>query len=267
MQRMGETYMKTNYHTHNRRCNHAAGTIEDYIKVAIEEKFDEIGISDHLPHPGKTIDTPFRMKYEEVSEYFKEINDVIEKYGDKISIKKAIECEYFDDFGWLYNELKEKYKVDYLLLGVHFFPYKGQWHYVGAVNLDEDMLEAYVDHAVESMKAGIFKYIAHPDLFGVSYRDWNEHSIKQARRILETAEEMDLPIEININGFNRGTMEYNNGIRYPYPIKEFWELSKEYDVKRILGIDAHSPEHMRDLEKGLNFAKELDLEIIDRLEL
>ena len=42
--------MKTNYHTHNYRCNHADGTIEDYIKVAIEEGYDEIGISDITCH-------------------------------------------------------------------------------------------------------------------------------------------------------------------------------------------------------------------------
>ena len=128
------------------------------------------------------------------------------------------------------------------------------------------MLEAYVDHVVKSMKSGLFKYIAHPDLFGVSYRDWDEEAIKQARRILETAEEMNLPIEININGFNRGTIKYNNGTRYQYPIKDFWELSKEYNVTRILGVDAHDPKHLKDLEKGLNFAKELQIEVMDKLE-
>ena len=40
--------MKTNYHTHNFRCNHAIGNVEDYIKIAIEEGFDEIGTPDHL---------------------------------------------------------------------------------------------------------------------------------------------------------------------------------------------------------------------------
>ena len=45
-----------------------------------------------------------------------------------------------------------------------------------------------------------------------------------------------------------------------------WELSKEYNVKRIVGIDAHNPEEMHDLDMGLNFAKEHDLTIIDRLE-
>ena len=99
--------MKTNYHTHNFRCNHAIGNVEDYIKIAIEEGFDEIGISDHLPHPGKNIDNESRMTYEEIPEYFAEIDEAIKKYGDKISIKKGIEGEYFEDFKWFYEELKQ----------------------------------------------------------------------------------------------------------------------------------------------------------------
>ena len=68
--------MKSNYHTHNYRCNHAVGNVEEYVKEAISEGFDEIGISDHLPHPGKNIDNGNRMRYEELKEYFDEIDDV-----------------------------------------------------------------------------------------------------------------------------------------------------------------------------------------------
>ena len=37
------------YHTHNRRCGHALGEIEDYVKLAINKNFSEIGITDHFP--------------------------------------------------------------------------------------------------------------------------------------------------------------------------------------------------------------------------
>ena len=37
------------YHTHNRRCGHALSEIEDYVLVAIDKNFSEIGISDHFP--------------------------------------------------------------------------------------------------------------------------------------------------------------------------------------------------------------------------
>lgn len=258
--------MKTNYHTHNYRCNHAVGTIKEYVEEAIKEGFDVIGLSDHLPHPGKNIDNENRMKYEELPEYFKEIDEVKEMYGDKIEIKKGIECEYFPDFLWLYDELREKFKVDYLILGAHFFPYNGKWFYIGSY-LTPDSLEKYVNFVIESMESGLFDYIAHPDVFGIGYRDWDEYSIKASRRILKKAEEFDMPIEININGFKKRRMKYNHGERYMYPIREFWELSKEYNVRRIIGVDAHKPKDMRDFQMAIDFAKELGLEVIDNIDL
>lgn len=258
--------MKSNYHTHNYRCNHAEGTVEEYILESIKEGFDEIGVSDHLPHPGKTIDNGYRMKYAELSSYVRDMDEAIKKYGHKISIKKGMECEYFSDYGWIYEELVEKHKMDYLLLGVHFFPYKGQWLYVGEIEFTPEILEAYVDFVIESMKSGLFKCIAHPDLFGISYLNWDEDAIKQSRRILKTAEALDMPLEVNVNGMRRPKAKYNNGQRYQYPIRDFWELSKEYKVKRIIGIDAHNISDMRDFQMGLDFCNELRLEVIDKLE-
>ena len=70
--------MRSNYHTHTYRCNHATGTIEDYVKEAIKANIDEIGISDHLPHPGKNIDNYHRMAYEDLEDYFGKIEEAIE---------------------------------------------------------------------------------------------------------------------------------------------------------------------------------------------
>ena len=72
--------MKTNYHTHNYRCNHATGTASDYVEEAIKNGFSEIGISDHLPHPGKDIDNHHRMAVDDIPNYIKEIEEAIEKH-------------------------------------------------------------------------------------------------------------------------------------------------------------------------------------------
>ncbi|WP_297633647.1 histidinol-phosphatase [uncultured Clostridium sp.] len=257
--------MKTNYHTHNFRCKHASGNAEDYVKKAIEEGYDEIGLSDHMCHPGMDLDNKSRMYYEELPGYFREVNEAIEKYGDKISIKRGLECEYFPGIEWLYEELEKEYRVDYLILGAHFFKHNEEWLYVGW-GLDEKMLEEYSDFVVQSMETGYFTYLAHPDLFFIIYKEWNEYSIKASRKILEAAEKMNMPLEININGYKKSKIKTKNGDRYPYPVKEFWELSKEYNVKRIIGVDAHNPKDLEDFNKGLEFAKSLDLEVIEKLD-
>lgn len=257
--------MKTNYHTHNYRCNHGKGTVLEYVSESINNNFDEIGISDHIPHPGIYIDTNSRMDYSDLENYFNDIDEAIKLYGDKISIKKSMECEYFREYTWLYNELKEKYKVDYLILGAHFFLYKNEMTYVGIGNFTPHMLDAYIDYLIESMESGYFKYLAHPDVFGISYLNWDEHSERASRRLFKKAEELKITLEININGLRKPKIECTTGLRYQYPIKEFWLLSKEYNVDIIIGIDAHSPKEMNDLNIGINFAKALDIKLIDRL--
>lgn len=259
--------MKTNYHTHNYRCIHAKGTVDQYINEAIKAGLDEVGISDHLPHPGSDLDPNNRMKYEELESYFKEIDEAKEKYKDKISIKKSIECEYFPKYEWLYKEFREKYNVDYLLLGVHFFPYNGKDVYIGWMKEDVEVLETYVDYVIKSMETKLFDCLAHPDLFGMVYVNWDEHAEKASRRILEKAEELKIPLEININGMRKGIIKYNKGERYKYPHKDFWNLAKEYNVDVIIGIDAHSPEEMNDLDMGIQFAKEIGIKVIDRLNI
>ena len=48
------------YHTHNERCGHATGTIENYILEAIDKNLDEIGITDHFPVDVLPIPQKFR---------------------------------------------------------------------------------------------------------------------------------------------------------------------------------------------------------------
>ena len=76
---------KTNFHTHNYRCEHAVGNVEDYVKVAIREGYTELGISDHAPMPEYYENN--RMKEEDFDGYLKEIEEAQEKYGNKLCEK------------------------------------------------------------------------------------------------------------------------------------------------------------------------------------
>ena len=40
--------MKANYHTHLKLCGHAEGMSEDYVKVAIIEGYEILGMSDRI---------------------------------------------------------------------------------------------------------------------------------------------------------------------------------------------------------------------------
>ena len=76
--------MKTNYHTHTERCNHAVGKDEDFVISAIKAHYDEIGFSDHSPWKYESDFVPrIRMRLEEFEDYYQSITNLKKKYKDQ----------------------------------------------------------------------------------------------------------------------------------------------------------------------------------------
>ena len=174
---------KTNFHTHVYRCGHATGNVKDYVREAVENGYEAIGVSDHGPLPDYLFD---RMGHSEVEEYLNDINEAISEFGDKIKIYKALELEYFPEFDEYYKDLEEKF--DYLVLGHHYYDgRKSSWH-VETV----DNLETYANELIRAMESGHFAFAAHPDLFASAYPIWDENCIAASYKICKKALELEL---------------------------------------------------------------------------
>ena len=66
--------MKTNYHTHTMRCNHARGFDREYVQAAIAAGVEELGFSDHSPYIFKDGHmSGFRMSLAAYDDYFDSI--------------------------------------------------------------------------------------------------------------------------------------------------------------------------------------------------
>lgn len=256
---------KTNFHTHNYRCEHARGTVDDYVQKAIENGYTELGISDHAPVPKYY--TKNRMKMEDFEGYLKEIEDAKQKNKDKIKIYKSVEIEYFPEFSSYYRELQTK--LDYLVLGLHAYRYKDEEeHFSTSWNINNEKdVEAYGKYMVEAIESGFFDYIAHPDLYMSNYREWNQVTERVAHYICRAAKIADIPLEVNANGIRKTLAEHPDWDRYQYPYREFWEIAKQYDVKVIIGSDAHDFETMEDVAMSLArlFAEDLELNVIETI--
>ena len=80
------------WHTHNSMCQHAIGSLEDYVKKAIELDLGLIGMSDHFPYDyligidGIPIED-YAMILDEIKIYISTIEHLKEKYNKKIDIK------------------------------------------------------------------------------------------------------------------------------------------------------------------------------------
>ena len=85
--------IKIDYHTHHYRCGHARGTIEDYIRRAIELGLEEIGISDHLPlyfREGNDPGPGSAMAKHELPEYVDEVLALTVMTQAKLHIRESV---------------------------------------------------------------------------------------------------------------------------------------------------------------------------------
>lgn len=247
------------YHCHTTRCGHAVGEDEEYVQAAIKLGIKRLGFSDHAMLPGYS-QHGVRGDYSEFEGYVQSIRSLKEKYKDQIEISVGFEAEYYEDRVDYYKELLETKKLDFLILGQHCTGKDGKFQWYFYTDCPIDIVSKYIDDVIKGIETGLFSYVAHPDLFMYSQNEWNEELEQQARRLLKKCEEYKVPVEINIWGMRRPEW---NGYSYGYPNEHFFDLVKEYNVKVVLGMDAHTPEFFKqeNVDAGFAFAKRHGLKV------
>lgn len=226
--------MYIDLHNHTALCNHATGTIEEYIQMAIAQKIDTFGFSDHAP---MNFDT-YRMRFDEMQTYEAQVLHVKEKYAGQIEILLGYEVDFLE--GFIDQSVLER-KVDYLIGSVH---YLGNWgfdnpEFIGEYhdkNMD-DVWQKYFD-AIENMaKSNLFDIVGHLDLIKV----FNYLPKKDVRLIAKDAlnaiKNANMVVEINAAGFRKPIGEQ-------YPSHPLLEMMAERDIPISFGSDAHEIEHI-----------------------
>lgn len=267
--------MKTNYHTHTPHCRHAAGdSTAEYAEAAYKLGMDVLGFSDHAAFPDH--DFGCRMPYEEMSVYFKEVDELKSEYDPKgLQIFKGVEIEYLPDYlytdsisgGNYYEYLLNEEKLDYLLCGEHFFKTKDNTLLNIYDITDSSQIVNYALACKEAMETGYFKILAHPDIFGVSDYPWDYNHDKASDIIIEAAIKTGTIIEFNANGYRRGIRQYSEGKRYMYPLNEFWNKMSKTSIPVLIGSDSHNPKEIWDfaIDQAHETLKELGITPIDTI--
>lgn len=233
----------SNYHTHLELCKHATGNVDDYCKSAIARGLTVLGISDHTPLPDNRWITE-RMEMNQFDSYCLSIDRARVIYPD-LKILKAVECESVAIYNSFYeNELLGKYKLDYLVGAIHYFPHNGGWINIFEDDLNAASLGSFAKCMIDAMESKLYAFMAHPDIFGYIYSDWDSDAEHCTRDILEAAEQLGTPLEINGKGFRKPKIACSKGMRYRYPWENFWEIVSEYDINVIINSDAHAPEEV-----------------------
>lgn len=231
--------MRVDLHNHTTLCNHATGSVEEYIKKAIEVGIDVFGFSDHAP---MNFDPKYRMKFSQMELYETWVKEVQEKYKNDIKILLGYEVDYLD--GYVLDEVVNK-KVDYLIGSVHFLKNKNEmWgfdnpEFIGGFkSKDIDTIWSEYFEAIESMaKTSLFDIVGHLDLIKVFKYLPNKDVRILAKNALKSIKSSNMVIEINSAGLRKPIAEV-------YPSKQLLELAYEMQIDITFSSDAHKVEQI-----------------------
>jgi len=247
------------WHTHNSLCKHAVGTIEDYIKNAIELDLNVIGISDHFPYEYLSSEIPslkdipyesYAMPINNLEAYILQLDNLKEKYMNQIHVRSAFEIDFFKHQDHVLNKYLRNYlaKLDYILGSVHvLFGKAGIFAFDDGrflnkykeYDVNDEIYIEYYDSLQVMIGSPTFELdiVTHFDLpkkFDKSIED-KDMVMGKVIETLELVKKHDLTVEINTSGLRKKVKE-----QYPHIdiIKKIYEL----DIPILLGSDAHKPE-------------------------
>ena len=227
--------LRVDLHNHTVYCNHAEGSIDDYLSRAVELGIDIYGFSEHAP---MDFDEGYRLGFDQMEAYRLDIEAAKRKWSDRIDVRIAYEVD------WLPGHMDERVlnaDVDYLIGSVHFID---KWGFdnpeflSGWKNRDIDEIwEAYFE-AIEAMaKSGLFDIVGHFDLIKV-FKYLPKKDIRlMAKGALEAIKTSGMVLELNAAGLRKPVNEI-----YPSPM--LLEVAYELGIPITFGSDAHAPDQV-----------------------
>ncbi|WP_184665505.1 histidinol-phosphatase [Texcoconibacillus texcoconensis] len=238
--------MKFDLHTHHERCGHAIGTIEDYVKQAIEFGLDFIGISDHSPFFYSEEDQLYpkiAMAKSDFQRYIDEVIRLKDKYRDQIHVLLGVESDFFPNHIDIYKEQLLKQPLDYVIGSVHYVDEenifkKGRWDELSKQQ-SVKVKENYYGLIEKSARSGLFQILGHIDAMKGFYPAFSDIETEVVDRTLQIIGEQDVAIEVNTSGKTKDCGGW-------YPADDILERALFYHVNVTFGSDAHKPERICD---------------------
>lgn len=253
---MNKKHTRVDLHNHTTLCNHAEGSMEEYIKMAIQKGIDIFGFSEHAP---MDFDPKYRMKLDEKILYESEVLRLRDKYKKDIEILLAYEVDFMQNKKLMLNEILYS-NVDYLIGSVHFIQEKNSelWgfdnpEFIGKYkekNID-DIWTDYFEAIEQLAKSNLFDIVGHFDLIKV-FKYLPKKDIRLiALDALKAIKKSNMVLEINAAGLRKPINE-------PYPSKDLLELVYELNIPITFSSDAHSIEQIGfKYEEVTNLAKKI----------
>lgn len=253
--------MLADYHIHCKYSDDSEEDLEKIIETAINKGIGEICFTDHVDYGIKPDKDVFEKMDENAKKdwikkigridlnvdypnYFKEIEELREKYKDKITIRQGLEfgmqVHTIKDFQKLFDKYKEKF--DFVILSCHQVNDKEFWtnEFQKGKSIDEYNAEYYEEIYRVMSRYSDYSILGHLD----HIQRYNEtiYPFEKSReiivKILKKVIEDNKGIEVNTSSFRYGLKELT-------PERDILKLYHELGGKIItIGSDAHKAENV-----------------------
>ncbi len=227
--------MKVDLHNHTVLCNHASGTVDEYVEAAIKKGIEYFGFSDHAP---MFYDTAYRMGFDQMELYESWVKAAADRYADKITVLLGYEIDYLPSY---MDERVFERVCDYRIGSVHFIDDWGfdNPEFIGryeGIDIDETYRRYF--GLIEAMaKSGKFDIVGHLDLMKV-FKFLPTKDIRSlADDALKAIKKANMAVEINVAGYRKPI-----GEAYPSPL--LLEQMAQMEIPITFGSDAHSAEQV-----------------------
>lgn len=228
---------RVDLHNHTYLCNHASGTMEDYVLKAIELGIDIYGFSEHAPM--KNFEDGYRLLLKDKEFYETSVINLKKKYEDNIEILLGYEVDFLEG-NYILDEIINS-NVDYLIGSVH---YLGKWGFDNPEfiseykNRDIDKVwEEYFEAIKQMAKSKKFDIVGHLDLIKVFKFLPNKDIKTIAKYAIKEIKKSNMVVEVNAAGLRKPIAE-------AYPSNDLLQLVLENDIPITLSSDAHSVEQI-----------------------
>ncbi len=233
--------MLVDYHVHTNYSDDSTYLMEDVVLDAIALKIDEICFCDHVDYGVKydwedyRKDRVMNVNYKE---YFKEIAYLRNKYP-MITLRQGLEFGIQTSTINEFNQLFDKYPLDFVILSVHQINNQELWRYDYQKNKTQDeYVLGYYQELLDVIKVyKNYSVLGHLDLI-VRYDEIGNYPFDKIKNviteILKQVIKDNKGIEINSSCFRYKLGDLT-------PSKDILKLYKELGGKIItLGSDSHS---------------------------
>lgn len=227
--------MKVDLHNHTVLCNHATGTVDEYVEAAIASQTEYFGFSDHAP---MHYDSRYRMSFEQMDLYETWVAEAKSRYADRITVLLGYEIDYLPGY---MDDCVLNRPCDYRIGSVHFIDDWGfdNPEFIGryeGIDID-DVYRRYFALIEAMARSGKFDIVGHFDLLKV-FKFLPTKDIRiLADSALKAIKKADMSIEINVAG-------YRKPIGEAYPSPSLLERIAELEIPITFGSDAHTKEQV-----------------------